>query len=440
MMNRRSFLKKASLLAAGLAAGPYIFPSGSLFARTSSRKARKVVLCLFAGGVRILESIQQSEGNLMPAMLVGSSAPSSDIAHSFDPVPQSPLPQPLQQYGTLFKQFSYAQGPTGHYQGHMTALIGRYVDNSISLRARPPFPTIFEYYLKHQAPDQSALQAWWISNSLGTHQLLNYSSASGYGSALGANHLAPNTIINETGRQLLGGMIEQMHPELVQIDAMRSFLDRNFKVPGGQSLNALRNSPEDQERLQNFLNDLYRRQGAGEFNDPWGAGRAFYNDMRTVFFAEQVLETFKPELMVVNMEGVDICHNNFTEYCNNLRKADFAVAHLWDFIQKTPGMANETVLVIAPEIGRNLEPNTIRDSNGRLAIDHTGDEMSRQIFCLVVGPPHIIKQGQIIDQALGDDGLPYQSVDLAATVAYALGFDTAISGMIEGRPLREAFV
>jgi hypothetical protein len=102
-------------------------------------------------------------------------------------------------------------------------------------------------------------------------------------------------------------------------------------------------------------------------------------------------------------------------------------------------MANETVLVIAPEIGRNQEPNTIRDSNGRYAVDHTGDDMSRQIFCLIIGPPHIVKQNQVIDRALGDDGLPYQSVDLVATVAYALGFDAALSGMIEGRPLREAF-
>jgi hypothetical protein len=57
-------------------------------------------------------------------------------------------------------------------------------------------------------------------------------------------------------------------------------------------------------------------------------------DMYNIFFAEEILKQFKPELLVVNMQGVDICHSNFTQYANNLRKADYAVAHLWQTIQK----------------------------------------------------------------------------------------------------------
>ena len=55
-----------------------------------------------------------------------------------------------------------------------------------------------------------------------------------------------------------------------------------------------------------------------------------------MLFAEEVIREFQPELLVVNMTDVDACHQNFTGYTNNLRKADYAVAHLWDTIQNTP--------------------------------------------------------------------------------------------------------
>src|SRR5215510_3012157 len=109
-MDRRKFLKNAGLAAAGAFAAPYILPSGRLFASTGMRKANHVVFCLYAGGVRNIESIHQNDGNLMPALLNGSGAISSDIAPGMDVLPSSPLAQPLQNYGTLFKEFRYKQG------------------------------------------------------------------------------------------------------------------------------------------------------------------------------------------------------------------------------------------------------------------------------------------------------------------------------------------
>jgi hypothetical protein len=37
-------------------------------------------------------------------------------------------------------------------------------------------------------------------------------------------------------------------------------------------------------------------------------GGLFNNDMRTVHFAEKIIEEYKPELLVVNMQDVDIAH------------------------------------------------------------------------------------------------------------------------------------
>ena len=153
--------------------------------------------------------------------------------------------------------------------------------------------------------------------------------------------------------------------------------------------------------------------------DPWGIGvQNMNNDLRNIQTAELILQEFEPELLVVNMQDVDVCHSNFTGYCDNLMKADYGLAHLWQTIQNTPGMANDTVLIAAPEHGRNLTENTIIDAYGRYANDHTGEDMSREIFCLVLGPSGVVVQNQTISTVTG------QSVDIVPTIANVLGFDT----------------
>ena len=92
---------------------PYILPSGRLFAASGTRKADHVVFCLFAGGVRNLESVHKADGNLMTNMLTGTEAISTDILPGMDLLPSVGIPA-LQSSGTLFKEFRYAQGPTGH--------------------------------------------------------------------------------------------------------------------------------------------------------------------------------------------------------------------------------------------------------------------------------------------------------------------------------------
>lgn len=146
------------------------------------------------------------------------------------------------------------------------------------------------------------------------------------------------------------------------------------------------------------------------------------------------MQEFKPELMVINMQGIDIGHFEFTKYVNNIRLADFALYKLWEAIQSTPGMANDTILIVAPEHGRNLQPNSVIDIYGRYAIDHTNDEMSRKIFCLIAGPPGVVKQGQVFNNPYGE------SVDIVPTIAHILGFDNEMPlGLTDGRVLTEAF-
>jgi hypothetical protein len=126
------------------------------------------------------------------------------------------------------------------------------------------------------------------------------------------------------------------------------------------------------------------------------------------------------------MQGVDICHFNYTEYCKNLYNADYAVAHLWSAIQANPVMANNTVMIIAPEHGRNLNGNSNIDALGYAALDHTanidgvsGDQTAREIFCMVVGPAGVVKQNTVSTQTS-------ESIEIVPTIANILGFDSSI--------------
>lgn len=440
-MKRRDFLKKAGLATGGIFAAPYILPSGRLFAQTGARLANHVVVCLYAGGVRSLESIQKMDGNLMPNMLNGTESISSDIAPGMSPLPSGPLASPLQNSGTLYKNFRFAQGPTGHYAAHTVAMTGYYTDTSLNIKEPPEFPTIFELYRKHNSPSAGALNAWWVSNALGPYPALNYSKYPGYGSAYGANFVQPTSLISLQGYNALGDMRNFSNAEETSIEEIRAFLDKNFS--GSASLNAagIENNAADSQALRDFISNSLSEAASGAYNDPWGVGASQNGDMFNVFYAEEIIKQFQPELLVVNMQDVDVCHFEYTRYADNLRKADFAVAHLWDTIQSTPGMANDTVLIVVPEHGRNQQPNTVIDAYGRYAIDHTaigqtGDQMSRDIFCMICGPTGVVVQGQEIDQVKGE------SIDLVPTIAKILGFDTDIPLSVRppGSFLGDAFV
>ena len=153
-----------------------------------------------------------------------------------------------------------------------------------------------------------------------------------------------------------------------------------------------------------------------------------------MFFAEEVIKEFQPELLVVNMQNVDTAHDNTTAYLNNLKRADYALNHLWQTIQNTPGMEN-TVLIALPDHGRNAEGNGIVDQYGREATDHTGDDMSREIFCMMLG--HQTDVGVLSNNVVNTSG---ESIDVVPTIANILGFDNDIpGGLLNGRVLNEAF-
>ena len=74
------------------------------------------------------------------------------------------------------------------------------------------------------------------------------------------------------------------------------------------------------------------------------------------------------------------------------------------------------------------------DIYGRLGLDHTnGDPLSRDVFCMVVGPPGVVNQDKT------ENGLQ-ATVDVVPTIADILGFEQDIPISLPGQSLLSAFV
>jgi len=443
-MNRRKFIKNAGLLTAGTLAAPYILPSGRLFAATGARKVNHVVFILFAGGIRNQESVKKqylanqglaTEGNVMPNMLSGAEPGANLVYQPWNTV----LNKPLQESGTLFPEMRYKQGPTGHYNGHTVAMTGNYTETGLNLNINPEYPTVFEYYRKHSDPARSALNAWWMSEGLGPYPSLNYSRHPDYGALYGANYMRPATTIGNLGQEYLSTAKDYQPDDVTRINMLRNFLDNNFANQSGP-VSGIANNDEDRERIRSFVKGLLSGSNPIEWPTPSGGTQGLTGDLINIGASWKVMEEFQPELMVINTFNLDICHSNFSQYINFLHRADHGVGWLWNKIQGPEGAAlglkDDTVMIMMPEHGRNADPNNVSDNNGLRAYDHTSDANSRQIFSLIVGPPGVIRQNEVI----GTGNVPVgESIDIIPTIAELLGFrDQIPPGMLPGRVLHEA--
>ena len=434
---RRQFLRRSALAAGSALAMPYILPSGRAFAKTGHRSAEHVVVVLFAGGVRQQEAVLQRyladsqglniEGNVMSNLLSGD-LPDDKVVFGTTAAGSVPIPKildrPLDAQGLLLPEVRFSGAATGHYVGLSAALSGHY-GTTQGLRQRPLHPTMFEYLRRHGGA--SATEAWFVGNGLtGSVPLLNHSEHPDYGAAYGANMIIPSVTFGAQG-EAHAKDARVFHPdeELPAIEQMRAFLNQRFSAPDGDGgdapLAALGNTPEERRRIKAFIEETFERLDAGLVPLPPVADNG---DLITVAFALEVMRYFKPRLTVVNMSSVDTCHNNFTNYLQNLHRCDHGVGFLWEYLQtQIPEMADNTALVVVPEHGRNLESNNILDVNDWAAFDHDSDANARRIFGMLAGP------GIDAGLRLGSEDAPVgDSADVVLTVAELLGIKPEVEG------------
>jgi len=432
-MKRRNFIRKAATATAGAFVVPYILPSGRLFAATGAQLAQHVVMVMFGGGVRHQESIglnylAQSqgigvEGNIMYNMLDGA-APTQKIVYGLDgnlagdtPIQSILGTNTLQQQGTLFKEVESSHA--GHYGG-LNALLQGNTLFSQGLRQKPINPTIFEYVRKHLGTPAS--KTWFVGSGIGNSvPLMNYSKHESYGSEYGANFLAPNITFGSPGLEHLSNAnIYHPEEELDPIYKMKYFLDNNFES-AGDTIETIHNTDDEKQDIKQFFRKMYEL--GGNIAKPPVADNG---DLNTVAYAVEVMKWFKPTLTVVNLDDVDACHSDYTSYLRALHRADHAVGHIWDQIQQIPEMANNTVMLITPECGRNLLPNPIKDENDWLAFDHS-DANTKRVFTQMVG--HNVPSNLVIGSQGNQIG---ETADNVPTIAEILGIKDEVmnSGLL----------
>ena len=425
-MNRRKFLNKTAKYTVATAV-PFILPSGRLFAATGNAKVKHVVFCLFAGAIRTWESIDKKDGNLMRNTLHGNETISNDIAEGIQIMPKL-MDQPLQQFGTLFKKFRYENNVTLHYNAHAAAVTGKYY-NAIELMKPIKHPSIFEYFRKHSPFGDLGLNTWWVSDQGGPFPYLQYSKHPLYGYEYAANMIQPTSLFKFPFADPLSSSDEDKVKTLSNLIKSRQQTKDTVSTPR-------LNKEEDRERLRQFILKTHNKNFSSKLQlwDDLDA-KLINDDMITMFTACNILNEFKPNLLVLNMQDSDIAHSNFTDYCNNLHRADYALAKMWKTIQDDPDLKDNTVLIAVPECGRNVTHNSLIDAYGRFAVDHTGDELSKQMFCLIAGPPDIVQQNKVVNDVYGT------SIDIVPTIAHLFGFHQMIpSDLLDGKILHEAFV
>lgn len=422
-MKRREFIKKSGLAVAGGLVAPYILPSGRLFAPTGRQMAGHVVVVMFAGGLRQQESVLQQyldgsqeddpyPGNIMYNMLTGA-APEQKIVYGtgeggINPIPQI-LSETIQEQGTLFAEVEAVSA--GHYGGLNSMVQGSNVFTQ-GLTQRPINPTIFEYLRRHGG--YSATDVWFIGNTIGNSvPLLTHSLAEGYGSQYAANFFAPNVTFGNSGQEFLSNA-KVYHPEneLAPMYQLKYFLDNSFENYADGLLD-IGNTENEKQQIKEFMDVMFEKTMNGTIAHPPVSDNG---DTNTIGYACEVLKEFKPACLFVNLSAIDVCHSNFTGYVSSLHRADHAVGHLWNFIQnEIPEMADNTLMIMTPECGRNLEPNAILDINDWRAYDHS-DQNAERIFSLMVGPD--VPSNLVI----GGEGNPVGKIsDTMLTVADALG-------------------
>lgn len=472
-MSRRKFLGAATAAATGAVLAPR-FKVRWARGGAPEFRARRVVIVGVGGGLRRGEALGMAEGATMPNLFgrvplisgYGDAAAADPViapeyaAQVPGLVLPAPRKAPLFTEGTLIANLRYDGGAPGHLQGQGCLVSGYYNNIENRADARLPVPTVFEIHRRES--NAPATDAWYVSNPGGFYSALQASANREFGARFGGSFLSPPGAISallpivtsgvrqidfdpDGGRPVLptiGGTRE----EAAAARRLTGILDGNSRAPAADG--RFRATDGENAAIEDHLAELYGDStydaifpdSFGIGLDDGGGGLDETGDALTTYHAERLLEKFKPTVLGMTLLDVDACHNDFNGYLRGQLVADACVRHLWDFIQSTDGLRDQTTLLVLPEHGRHLYSNgQTPDSLGRSGIDHgEGDDGDREVFLLALGPD-IAAAGVVeptgIEQAGRSSGR-YETIDAVMTAMGLLGYGAVMRGALEGEDAR----
>lgn len=153
-------------------------------------------------------------------------------------------------------------------------------------------------------------------------------------------------------------------------------------------------------------------------------GPGYRSDDTTFNHASNVMKTYHPNLMLINLKDADVFgHGNLWKgYLKAIQSTDAQVKGIYDLIQSDPIYKDKTTLIITNDHGRHT--NGVADG----FVSHgCGCDGCRQIEFLAIGPD--FKKGVTLNTA-------YEQIDISQTVAKLLSFKMESS---KGKVMTELF-
>lgn len=177
--------------------------------------------------------------------------------------------------------------------------------------------------------------------------------------------------------------------------------------------------------LTNTTDQVYHNRFRPSFNGGVnGNGRGYRADSLTVRTAYEILQTQRPNLVLINLLAPDVFGHlkDWPNYLKGITASDNYVWKLWNYIQQDSHYKDKTTLFITNDHGRH--PDGHLDG----FVSHgDGCESCRHISLLALGPD--FRKGVTVTGV-------YEQVDIPTTIAKLMGFKIPNS---QGRVINELF-
>ena len=366
--SRRTFLRAAGLLAAGL-----ILPQARAQQGAQAGSGHKVVVAVI-GGVRRDETFSR-EGLV-------------NIPHlSADLLPQS-----------LFYHHARNEGVTAHFNAISSILTGNWQRVDDWGKLAPTTPTLFEQFRKGLGVDRS--DTWVVASNKALTSLIGASSDSNYGPAYGANVVFPKQLMLQA---VVGALREGRTANMADRSKVEAELESAMEGSNYEGLGW--NVFDASDRLDPRVRGTIQAAIANFVH----SGGPTSGDELTFFMSREVMRKFAPRVLVVVFSDVEAAHfGSYALHLAGIRSADRLAYQLWQEVEANPDYRGKTTMVILPEFGRDPDGSTTNGFfNHRANSDSTRDTWMMTLGTAVDRP-------QIVER-------PIRHVDLCPTLADLLG-------------------